>query len=61
MADRGRNDSAGSLRGVAARADGLLREAIALLDSSAFDRAAAYADMARAALTEAAGLDIAER
>lgn len=56
MADRGRADLAPSLLDDAARADVLLQEAIALLDAGKFDRAAAYADMARQALAEAAGL-----
>ena len=54
MADRGRTDPADSLLADAARADTLLQEAIAILDAGDFDRAAAYADMARQALMEAA-------
>ncbi|MFT4025202.1 MAG: hypothetical protein QM676_00135 [Novosphingobium sp.] len=53
MADRGRKDPVDSSLGDAARADGLLQEAIAILDAGDFDRAAAYADMARQALLEA--------
>lgn len=53
MADRDRNDPVVSLFDDAARADALLREALAILDAHEFDRAAAYADMARQALTEA--------
>lgn len=54
MADRGRTDSAGNLLNDVDRADTLLQEAIAILDAGDFDRAAAYADMARQALMEAA-------
>lgn len=53
MADRGRTDPADSLLGDAIRADRLLQEVIAILDAGDFDRAAAYADMARQALAEA--------
>ena len=56
MADRGREGPAATSRDDADRAESLLQEAIALLDAGAFDRAAAYADMARQALTEAARL-----
>jgi hypothetical protein len=53
MADRDRHDPAASVLDDAARADTLLREAIAILDGHEFDRAAAYVDMARQALIEA--------
>jgi hypothetical protein len=56
MADRGRKGHAASSRNDADRAESLLREVIAILDAGDFDRAAAYADMARQALTEAARL-----
>lgn len=56
MADRGRKDAAACLIDDAHRAETLLQEAIAILDAGDFDRAAAYADMARQALTEAAKL-----
>lgn len=56
MADRGRKGPAANLRDDADRAESLLQEAIAILDAGDFDRAAAYADMARQALTEAARL-----
>jgi hypothetical protein len=52
MADRGRIGPA-DLPADAARADGILQEAITILDAGNFDRAAAYADMARQALAEA--------
>lgn len=52
MADRGRTGPAANSIDDADRAEFLLQEAIAILDASGFDRAAAYADMARQALTE---------
>lgn len=61
MADRGRNNPVANLLDDAARADTLLREAIALLDAQEFDRAAAYADMARQALTEAVNFRASDR
>lgn len=56
MADRGRKAPAANLLDDANRAESLLQEAIAILDAGDFDRAAAYADMACQALTEAARL-----
>jgi hypothetical protein len=56
MADRGRKGPVHNSTDDADRAESLLREAIAILDAGDFDRAAAYADMARQALTEAARL-----
>jgi hypothetical protein len=56
MADRGRKGPVANLRDDASRAESLLQEAIAILDASDFDRAAAYADMACQALSEAARL-----
>ena len=56
MADRGRKRPAASMLDDADRAHTLLQEAIGILDAADFDRAAAYADMACQALTEAARL-----
>lgn len=56
MADRGRKAPAANLLDDTNRAESLLQEAIAILDAGDFDRAAAYADMACQALTEAARL-----
>jgi hypothetical protein len=56
MADRGRKGPAASSLDDADRAQTLLREAIAILDAGDFDTAAAYADMASQALSEAAQL-----
>jgi hypothetical protein len=56
MAKRGGNALAAHSCGDASRAESLLKEAIAILDASDFDRAAAYADMACQALSEAARL-----
>jgi cellobiose-specific phosphotransferase system component IIA len=56
MAERGRKTPVANLIDDADRAECLLREAIAILDAGDFDRAAAYADMARQALTEATQL-----
>ncbi|MEO5587454.1 MAG: hypothetical protein ABIQ81_07160 [Novosphingobium sp.] len=56
MAERARNVPAADTRAHADRAATLLQEAIAILDAGDFDCAAAYADMARQALTEAARL-----
>lgn len=55
MADRGRKIPAANLIDDADRAASLLQEAIAFLDAAGFDRAAAYADMARQAVSEALG------
>jgi hypothetical protein len=52
LADRGAGVRAVNARDGAARADSLLQEAIAILDAAAFERAAAYADMARQALSD---------
>jgi hypothetical protein len=54
MADTGK--PAASLSDDAGRAECLLQEVIAILDAGDFDRAAAYAEMARQALAEAAGV-----
>lgn len=56
MADRGRKAPAANLSDDADRAEFLLREAVAVLDAAGFDRAAAYADMAREALAETLAL-----
>lgn len=55
IAESGRQGPGASMSDDAARADGLLREAIAILDAGGFDCAAAYAAMAREALAEATG------
>jgi hypothetical protein len=52
MADR-RGKGPAILLDDAGRAETLLQEVIAILDAANFDRAAAYADMARQALAEA--------
>lgn len=51
LADRGRTGSPRAPDS-AARAEALLREAIEVLDAGDFDCAAAYAEMARQALTQ---------
>lgn len=56
MAERGRKGPGLGSLDEADRAASLLQEVIAILDAGDFDRAAAYADMARQALTEAAQL-----
>lgn len=53
-AEHGRKRSVADAIDDAHRAESLLVEVIAILDAGAFDRAAAYADMARQALSEAA-------
>lgn len=56
MAERGRRGPGPGSRDEADRAASLLQEAIAILDAGDFDQAAAYADMARQALTDATRL-----